>query len=228
LGGQCLRLALAYTRKFTRREYLAAWAGLCALALVPRFLSGEALLPTNPEELVTAMQQGGKVLFLRHAATNSEEIDTGELGNRPGQRNLSAGGIMQAKALGNAFRTANIPFSRIATSPVFRARDTAELAFALRNIEITMELVADDYAGEQLQFMIESTRHLLNASPPDGTNILLIGHRTPLQMATGQNFPDSIFPEGAIAVFEPGGESTLLLGTLTAEDFISVAEKAAN
>jgi phosphohistidine phosphatase SixA len=215
---------MAYTRKFTRREYLAAWAGLCALALIPRFLSGEDLLPSNPKELVTAMQQGGKVLFLRHAKTNAEEIDTGELGNRQGQRNLSTEGISQAKAIGDTFRTSNILLSRIATSPVFRARDTAELAFAADNIEITMELVADDYAGNQMEFMIESTRRLLNTAPPDGTNVLLIGHRTPLQMATGQNFPDSIFPEGAIAIFEPSNESTQLLGTLTAEEFISVVK----
>jgi len=214
-----------YTRKFTRREYLAAWAGLCAMALIPRFLSGEALAQASPEELVAAMQKGGKIIFLRHAATNSNEIDTGQLGNRAGQRNLSEGGIAQANALGDAFRAANISFDRILASPVFRARDTAELAFATDNIEVTMELVADDYAGSQLQFMIESTQRLLNTPPPESENILLIGHRTPLQMATNQRFPDSILPEGAMAVFEPGSDSAMLLGTLTAEDLVSIASE---
>jgi phosphohistidine phosphatase SixA len=204
---------------------LAAWAGLCALALIPRFLAGEPLLAANGEDLVAAMQEGGKVLFLRHAATNAEEVDTGELGNRAGQRNLSQSGIVQAREIGDAFRAASIPLSRIAASPVFRARDTGELAFGADNIEVTMELVADDYAGPQLQFMIESTSRLLGTDPPQGTNILLIGHRTPLQMATGQNFPDSILPEGAIAVFEPDGNNTRLLGTLTAEEFVSVTRE---
>ena len=86
-----------------------------------------------------------------------------------------------------------------------------------------MELVADDYAGPQLQYMIESTRRLLETTPPDGTNILLIGHRTPLQMVTGQGFPDSILPEGAMAVFEPSESGAELLGTLTAENLISIA-----
>ncbi len=213
---------MQYTGKFTRREYFAAWAGLCALALIPRFLSGEPLLQAGPEELVAGMQDGGKVIFLRHAATNAEEIDTGALENRAGQRNLSDGGIEQAKALGDAFRAANIPFDRILASPVFRARDTAELAFGPNNIEITMELVADDYAGSRLQFMIESTRRLLASAPSEGSNVLLVGHRTPLQMATDQRFPDSILPEGAMAVFEPSGDGTELLGTLTAEDLISL------
>ena len=216
---------MQYTGKLTRREYLAAWAGLCALALIPRFLSGEAFAQASPEELVAAMKEGGRVIFLRHAATNAYEIDTGELGNRAGQRNLSDAGKEQAEALGDAFRKADISFSRILASPVFRARDTGELAFGAENIEITMELVADDYAGPQLQYMIESTRRLLETPPPEGTNILLIGHRTPLQMVTGRGFPDSILPEGAMAVFEPNEGGAELLGTLTAENLFSIADE---
>ncbi len=218
---------MLYTGKLTRREYFAAWAGLCALALIPRFLSGEALAQASPEELVAAMKEGGKVIFLRHAATNAYEVDTGQLGNRAGQRNLSNEGIEQAEALGDAFRESEILFSRILASPVFRARDTAELAFGAENIEVTMEIVADDYAGPQLQFMIESTQRLLGEETPMGSNLLLIGHRTPLQMATGQGFPDSILPEGAMAVFEPNNGAAQLLGTLTAEDLVSIAEDQA-
>jgi phosphohistidine phosphatase SixA len=219
---------MQHTGKLTRREYLAAWAGLCALALIPRFSSGEALAQASPEELVAAMKEGGRVIFLRHAATNAHEIDTGELENRAGQRNLSQAGIEQARALGDAFRKTDISFSRILASPVFRARDTGEIAFGAENIEVTMELVADDYAGPRLQFMIESTQRLLSTAPPGGANILLIGHRTPLQMATGQGFPDSILPEGAMAVFAPAGDGAELMGTLTAENLISIAGETAD
>jgi len=212
--------------KFSRRDYLAAWAGLCALAIIPRYLSGEAFAQATPQELVDLMRQGGNVIFLRHAATNAEEIDTGVLGDRAGQRNLSPAGIEQARALGEAFRNAEIPLGRILASPVFRARDTGELAFGAENVEVTNELVADDYAGPQLQFMIESTTRLLGTMPPEESNILLIGHRTPLQMVTGQGFPDSILPEGAMAVFQPIGERAQLLGTINAEEFIRIADPA--
>ena len=59
--------------------------------------------------LVAAMQDGGTVIYLRHAATNHDEIDTGRLGDRAGQRNLSAAGIEQARALGPASRKLGIP-----------------------------------------------------------------------------------------------------------------------
>ena len=82
-----------------------------------------------PAQLIAAMREGRKVVFLRHATTVQEQIDTGRLGDRAGQCNLSPAGIEQARALGRAFRALDIRFGRILVSPVFRARDTAELAF---------------------------------------------------------------------------------------------------
>ena len=74
------------------------------------------------------MQDGGKVIYLRHAATNPNEVDTGRLADRAGQRNLSPAGIEQAKEIGRAFSSLHIPVNEVLASPVFRARDTAELA----------------------------------------------------------------------------------------------------
>ena len=168
------------------------------------------------------MQEGGTVIYLRHAATNANEIDTGRLGDRAGQRNLSAAGIEQARALGLAFRRLGVPLGDILASPVFRARDTAELAFGAGRITVTMDLVADDYAGSELRAMLDGSARLLRTPPPPGTNRLLIGHRTPLQMVTGSRFPDSVLPEGAMAVFLPGA-TPRLLGTISAERLIESA-----
>ena len=169
------------------------------------------------------MRAGGRVVFLRHARTVQEQVDTGRLGDRAGQRNLSPAGIDQARALGRAFRELEIRFGRILASPVFRARDTAELAFGAGNFSESMEVVADDYAGGQVNFMVESTGRLLRTPQPAGTNLLLIGHRTPLEMVTKRRFPDTILPEGAMAVFDPTGNEARLLGTLTAEELIAVS-----
>jgi phosphohistidine phosphatase SixA len=171
------------------------------------------------------MQDGGKVIYLRHAATNPEEVDTGRLGDRAGQRNLSTAGIAQARALGNAFRTLHIPMGEILASPVFRARDTGELAFGADRIEVTMDLVADDYAGPNVRAMIDATTRLLRTSPPPGDNRILIGHRTPLELVLKRSFPDTVLPEGAMAVFLPNGPAgePQLLGTITAERLIHSA-----
>ena len=180
---------------------------------------------SEAEILVAAMQDGNKVIYLRHAATNPNEVDTGRLGDRAGQRNLSAAGIAQAKALGNAFRTLNIPRGQILVSPVFRARDTGELMFGAGEIEVTMDLVADDYAGPSLRTMLAATRRLLRTVAPPGDNRILIGHRTPLELVLERSFPDAVLPEGGMAVFLPGGLALepRLLGTISAERLIHSA-----
>lgn len=177
----------------------------------------------TPAQLVSAMREGGKVVFLRHAQTVAEQIDTGRLGDRAGQRNLSAAGIEQARALGRAFSDLEIRFGRILVSPVFRAHDTAELAFGAGNFAETMEVVADEYAGGRVNFMVESTRRLLRTPPPGGANLLIVGHRTPLEMVTGRRFPDTILPEGAMAIFAPKVNEAQLLGTLEAEELAAVS-----
>lgn len=192
-----------------------------ALALAwPR----SARAQSEAEILVAAMQDGGKVIYLRHAATNQHEIDTGRLGDRAGQRNLSAAGVQQARALGPAFRALRIPLEDILASPVFRARDTAELAFGADRITVTMDLVADEYAGSHLRPMLDAIGRLLRTPPGPGTNRLLIGHRTPLEMVTRRPFPDGLLPEGAMAVFLPGGGEPRLLGTISAQRLLMSAQ----
>ena len=198
-----------------RREFFVLVAGL----LVPSSLAAQS----QPETLVAAMQDGGNVINLRHSITNQQEIDTGRLNDRSGQRNLSKQGIEQARNLGRALEALRVPLNEILASPVFRARDTAELAFGAERIKVTMDLVADDYAGSRVRGMVEALRKLLQTIPGPGMNRVLVGHRTPLEMAMGRMFPDSVLPEGAMAVFWPGTPPQLL-GTITAERLIRSAE----
>jgi phosphohistidine phosphatase SixA len=201
---------------FPRRTFLSALAGST--------LSVRPLQAQSPAEvLVAAIQDGGKVIYLRHAATNQREVDTGRLGDRSGQRNLSADGIRQAERLGHALRALRVPLNEILASPVFRARDTAELAFGKDQVKVTMDLVADEYAGDHLKAMIEATKRLLRTLPGPGMNRVLVAHRMPLEMATGRMFPDSVLPEGAMAVFLPSAVPQLL-GTITAERVVLSAE----
>jgi hypothetical protein len=105
------------------------------------------------------------------------------LGDRSGQRNLSQDGIRQARRLGDALHALRVPLNEILASPVFRARDTAELAFGADRTRVTMELVADEYAGNQLRAMIEGTQRLLRTLPGPGMNRILVEQRSPLEMA---------------------------------------------
>lgn len=178
--------------------------------------------------LLAALRAGGLTLYLRHAVTDERQIDTGRRGERTAQRNLSEAGRVQARALGAALDALGVPQTEVLTSEIYRSLDTAELAFGAANVRIIPELIADEYAGSGGEVRGNArgiARRLAEPRPP-GSNAILVGHRTPLELATGLELPDIILPEGAMAVFraDPDRDGGYrLLGTLRAEALISAA-----
>lgn len=180
-----------------------------------------AALPASPglampaETLLARLRAGGLVLFFRHADTIGEPCDRSfRVGDRPGQRNLSLAGRDQATRLGAALAAAGIPIALpVLAGPVFRARDTAELAFGAAQVTVTDSLLADDYAGDRLAWVLVEHRRLFAAPVPAGANRVLVGHRTPAIMLLGDAVSGTAFPEGAALVLQPG--TGTLLGILT-------------
>ncbi|WP_211875909.1 histidine phosphatase family protein [Plastoroseomonas arctica] len=169
--------------------------------------------------LIAALRAGGLNIYLRHAITDRSQADRGRLGDRAGQRNLSAAGIAQAEALGAAWRRLRLPLGSVLASPVFRALDTARLAFGADAVRVEPFLTADDYTPDAGQFSrnIEQTRWHLAATPAAGNDVL-VGHIVPLQMILHRALSQAEYPEGCLAVFSPGSG---FLGFMPAEALIS-------
>lgn len=174
--------------------------------------------PGTPDgdELVARLRAGGLVLFFRHADTRGEPCDRSyRIGDRAGQRNLAPEGRAQAVRIGARIAELGIPIDvPVLAGPVFRARDTAELAFGTARVTVTDGLLADDYAGARLDWVLAEHRRLLAAPVPAGTNRVLVGHRTPAIMVVGEAVAGRAFPEGAALVIAPGGDGFALLGIL--------------
>ncbi len=166
--------------------------------------------------LISNLQQGGYVVFMRHGDTTGEPLDrTSDLNNRALQRNLSEAGRVQAKAIGAAIQRHNIPVGHIAASPVFRARDTAELAFGSERIEVDHWLIADDYISGGYGAHLSKLREYLS-TPPSSGNTWLVGHVVPIAMLTASKVDRPNFPEGAAAIFRPENSGYKLVGILGA------------
>jgi phosphohistidine phosphatase SixA len=202
-----------------RRAVLALGLTLSlpARAAVPPVDAGAAALAAR-------MRSGGLNLFIRHARTNRAHRDSGVVGVREGQRNITAEGQAQSRLLGAAFAALPVPHGRVLAGPVFRARDTAEIAFGAARVDVITDLVADDYAaGLDYGAIVAAMRVRLATPPPPGLNTVMVGHRTPLEHYTRQALPDTIMPEGAIAVIEPRGDGFHWLGSLTTERLAELA-----
>jgi phosphohistidine phosphatase SixA len=166
--------------------------------------------------LVERLRKSGLVMFFRHADTRGMPCDRSfRVGDRDGQRNISTAGREQSKRIGQAVRAIGIPVAfPVLAGPVYRARDTAELAFGAANVEVTDSLLADDYSGARLSWVLAEHRRLFSAPVAGGTNRVLVGHRTPAIMVLGQAVGGKAFPEGAALVLEPGLNGARLLGIL--------------
>jgi hypothetical protein len=104
------------------RRIAIAIVGLLSV-VIPRTAAASEAAAWN------ALRQGGIVLF-RHANAPGGGDPAGmQLGDCATQRNLDEAGRLQARRIGDAFRTRDIAVGRVLTSQWCRTRETAELAF---------------------------------------------------------------------------------------------------
>ena len=192
---------------------------LAALPFLAFPAAAQAPFIATPEAL-SLLRAGGLNLYIRHAITDRRQHDTGRRGDRAGQRNLSEAGREQARALGAAFRALSIPVAEVLTSEVFRAADTAELAFGQARVE--RDLIADDYTPGDAGADARAVSRRL-AQPVSGGNRVMVGHIVPLGMILGRGLAQAEFPEGAIGLFRPDGTRWQFLGFVTAEQLIAAA-----
>ena len=93
-------------------------------------------------ELISALKKGGYVIYLRHAATNTNTADTkrDDLNDWTKQRNLSELGRYQSVAIGQAFDSPGITVSAVITSPYCRCVETANLPIGRASVSNDLPL----------------------------------------------------------------------------------------
>lgn len=173
---------------------------LLCVALMGTAASAQAL---SGAALVSALQRGGYVLVMRHA--RSPQVpptrQAADPGNTTLERQLDDAGREGAGAMGRALRALRVPLGEVATSPAFRARQTAELA-GLTGAQVIVEL-GDN--GQSMQGVTEAQGVWLRdraGRPAASTNTLLITHSPNLARA----FPDlGTVADGEVIIFGPAG-----------------------
>lgn len=165
----------------------------------------------EPDALVEALREGGHVLYIRHASTETDYADQveAEMGDCSTQRMLSEEGWREARAIGRAIARLGIQVGEVISSEYCRAWQTADLAFGRHEKTPALNFApAEDYSEAQVAQMSEGTTPLLAAPPPPGLNTVIVGHDDPFEAATG------IYPEpmGVAYVIRPegGGEFEIL------------------
>ncbi|MEK3713638.1 histidine phosphatase family protein [Paenibacillus sp. FSL R7-0333] len=123
-----------------------------------------------PAEMVNQLQQGGYVLYFRHAQPAETFGDPG----------LSSEGQEKAALLGNWMREQNIKLSLpVLTSPTHRTQETGKAAFQSIRVEEALAhmdtLFMENPAGEALEMKTRLVT-LLESIPSESTNTVLVAH----------------------------------------------------
>jgi len=177
------------------------------------------------QAVVKSLQAGGYVIVFRHGATNRDMADTDPLNldNVAKQRQLSERGRQQARDLGTAFKTLQIPIGQVYTSRFYRAVETGRLVSSKEVIT-----TADVSEGGQVVTPIENDRRAaafrqLVATPPaPGTNTLIVSHKPNILDAFGKDWFD--VREGEASVFRPEAGKYVLVGKLQATEWLDLAK----
>lgn len=161
-------------------------------------------------ELLNALQEGGHVIYFRHAQTEKDYADqvTADVNNCATQRVLSEEGWQQAKTIGEAFEANSIPVGDVISSEYCRAWKTAGLAFGRYEKNPALNFLPyEDYTEEQVAQMQENVMPLLTAVPESGMNTVIVGHDDIFEAATGI-YPA---PQGIAYVLTPDGNGSFEL-----------------
>lgn len=190
-----LRMAL---RVFIACALLAAQQTTAAPSAKPPQFTVEQF-----KQMLPKLQQGGYVIYFRHAATDMFQLDDNPvMGNCASQRNLSDEGKEQAANIGKAFRKLQIPVGTVKASPYCRTTETAKLAFDKAELDDKLYFATRLSAAERkanAQYLLD----LMAKQPPAGSNTVIVAHNANLMEAFGI-WPDE---EGDAFVYKPDGKS---------------------
>jgi phosphohistidine phosphatase SixA len=121
--------------------------------------------------LIAALKHGGYILVFRHGKTDwgQRDAEVLDFADRAAQRNLSEAGRKEAAEIGTTIAALHIPIGAVRSSPMWRCRDTATLAFGRADTTIRLFQKGRESREARLQ--------MLSTPPPSGTNTVLVTHQ---------------------------------------------------
>src|SRR6188472_3700971 len=173
-------------------------AGVAAVVAAVTLVAGAGA--TTSPNLGKTLRAGGLVLVLRHAHTDQSKQDEDPVvvADCDTQRNLSAQGRADARAIGRGVRRLNLPIGKVLSSAYCRTLETARLAFGRATVSPALLNTIASAHDARWRAQIQAARRLVGTKPAPGTLTVLVTHGVVVQEATGQ-----VLEEGETIVFRP-------------------------
>jgi len=164
-----------------------------------------------PDELITALQSGGYLIYMRHGKTNHTQKDkmSPSLGPCSEQRNLSQQGRAILTNIGEKLSQLNIPIGSVVTSPFCRCKDTAQIVFGKYTVEpnLIFSISKNKDEAEQLGKILYE---MMLSSDNVTQNNVFISHTSNLK--DGLNIWPK--PEGVMVIFKKHNDQLVFKGMI--------------
>ena len=156
--------------------------------------------------VISSLQEGGKLVFIRHAlAPGGGDPENFDINDCSTQRNLNSVGIEQAKRIGQFFKDNNIPIEQVFSSEWCRCQDTAKNAFGdFKTFNALNSFFSSKFAKNRDQQMKDLKLFIKNWNGKQ--NIIFVTHYVVISEALNTNVSS-----GEIAVTN---KSFNLIGTI--------------
>ena len=186
-------------------------------------LADSQTLPSDA--LRAALQKGGNVIVMRHAASPRTVPDaaTANPDNTARERQLDAAGRETAKAMGKALRDLKIPIGEVLTSPTYRAHETIKLA-EFPNPKDVPQLGEGGATMQPTSGPAVNWLKMQVTKFPTGTNTIMVTHAPNLTQA----FPQEAVgvSDGEALIFGPDGKGgAKLIGRVKIEQWPAMVPK---
>ena len=177
------------------------------------------VVPTPPDStLVRLLRQGNRILLFRHASTDwgQRDAEVTNYADRNSQRNLSAIGRAQADSIGAAVKALGLKIGKVLASPMYRCRDTAEMAFG--HADTTSHLFVKSRASRDVRVK------WLGTPITDGTLFVQVAHQDPyIPLFKFQR--DQLKEADALLIQPLGGDKWTIEAQLTPADWARLAAR---
>ncbi|HEX3111991.1 MAG TPA: histidine phosphatase family protein [Candidatus Eisenbacteria bacterium] len=188
--------------------------------VVDSIKGAHTVFPRPKADLPAKLRDGGYVLVFRHSITDwsQRDADVTNFEDRATQRNLSAEGVATAKAIGQSIAALKIPIGRVIASPMWRCRDTAQLAFGRH--EVSNDLF--QRGGQSRAVRVE----LMSTPTEKGKNLVLVTHQDVIIPIVAGLARDQL-KEGEALIVKPLGDKKFeVVAQIGPEDWARLAAAA--
>ncbi|WP_157474256.1 histidine phosphatase family protein [Leucothrix mucor] len=180
------------------------------------FVTADTPEPLSTPELISALQSGGHIMYMRHGETDVTQKDDHleTFKNCKNQRNLTKQGREKLKSIGGIIHDLKIPIGKVLSSPYCRTKESAELTFGEftveSNLQFSISKSKEEAArlGKQLYFMMLNTEESTD-------NQVFVGHTANLKDGLGV-WPK---PEGVIAIFKKHDGELIFKGMIKPDEW---------